>query len=88
MKMTLFASALLLGAMTTAAMAAEPSDLTYGGPVELTDVQMDGVTAAGQHRQEGLVNVFIEERGINVQIPVQVGVAAFDSQVIQEIILE
>jgi hypothetical protein len=91
MKTPLFASALLLSAMTTATIAAEPADFAAAGPVELTEVQMDSVTA-GQVTQEGLVNVgvHLEERAVNIPIDievrnVQVGVAALSSKVIQSI---
>jgi hypothetical protein len=81
MKLKLFASALALSAMSSYALAAEPVDTNEAaaGPVELTEVQMDNVTAAGHHT--GLIVVDVRNvqiiRDVDVEVRnVQVGVAA------------
>jgi hypothetical protein len=83
MKLKLIASALALSAMSSFALAAEPVDTNESavGPVELTEVQMDNVTAAG-HRlgHGGLIVVDVDARvirDVDVEVRnVQVGVAA------------
>ena len=66
MKMILV-SALALGAMTSVALAAEPTKPTpaQAGPVELTDAQMDGVTAG-----QVVVNDVVDVGNVAVGIPV------------------
>jgi hypothetical protein len=66
---TIVASALALGAMTSVALATEPTSSqasSQAGPVDLTDTQMDGITAGGP----GLVDIEIERNEVAVAVPV------------------
>ena len=75
MKSTFFASALLLGTMASPAMA-QGTDVSpaKGGPVMLTAVQMDAVTA-GQCNRNLVAACDVVDVG-NVQVAVPVNAAA------------
>jgi hypothetical protein len=64
---TIVVSVLAMGAMTSVALAAEPTS-PQTGPVKLTEAQMDGITA-GQ-----LVEV--SRNDIAVQVPVSANIQA------------